>query len=130
MGDILPYVNTVRVVERDAIWLSLWDSLMNEDPFNFSKGLDQWGLEPSRDGWEIYDIVARFKRWKCMRVLLARVPLKYLKTKHAYEAILPYGKPLRKLIRREAYKRSYILVLLTRLPLPLEIIREVWKLVN
>jgi len=102
---------------------------MNEDPLNFEYSLNLYRLKESSDGWQIYDIIARFRKWKCMRILLAKVPIEYLKTRYEKERRLPYGKALQKLIRKEARKRSYIMVLLQRVHtkyLPTDIVSEIY----
>ena len=132
MNSIVPYGNTLRINSSSEIWLSLWDSLMNEDPLNFEHSLnlyrsnEYYCLGSGSDGWQIYDIIARFRKWKCMKVLLAKVPLEYLKTRYVKEATLPYGEALQKLIRNEALKRSYIMVLLQVKYLPTEIVSEIY----
>ena len=135
MVSIVPYVKTLRIIKRSNVWLSLWDSLMNEDLLNFDKNLDLYasvglcGLTARPDGWQIYDIIARFRKFKCMRILLAKVPFEYLKIRYEKERSLPYGQALQKLIREEAQKRSYIMVLLQRVHtkyLPTDIVSEIY----
>jgi len=111
-----------------AHWFLIWDSVMSEDTAGLDSVLSHTGWNvKSYENWELYDIIARFKRWECMKVVLAKVPLGYLKYRYAKELSLPYGNVLLGLIRAEVYKRGYIKVLLQVHKLPDDIIREVWQ---
>ena len=111
-----------------AHWFIIWDSVMREDVDNLEAvlSLTGWSVKSS-DNWELYDVIARFKRWSCMKVVLSKVPVEYLRYRYAAERGLPYGKVLMGLIRKEAHKRSYITVVLQVLNLPDDIIGVVWS---
>ena len=112
-----------------ARWFIIWDAVMAADAYNLEAVLDDTGWNvKSADNWELYDIIARFKRFGCMEVVLSKVPVEYLKYRYEKERSLSYGKVLMGLIRTESMKRSYIKVLLQILNLPDDIIRVVWDL--
>ena len=100
----------------DTIWLTLWDSIMKSDASTLSSSIDYYGWDRRQDHWQIYDIIARFKRWKCMQVYLTKVPLWYLKHRYAQEVGIPFSKRIRAMIRKEAKNRHIYL------PLPAELV--------
>lgn len=111
-----------------ARWFIIWDAVMTADTFNLEAVLSDTGWNvKSGDNWELYDVIARFKRWGCMRVVLSKVPVQYLKYRYEKERNLSYGQVLMGLIRTESYKRSYIKVLLQILNIPDDIIGVVWE---
>lgn len=114
-----------------AHWFIIWDSVMREDPQNLDSVLSHTGWNvKSSDNWELYDIIARFKRWNCMKVVLSKVPIKYLQYRYRAEKALPlpaHSTTLMQLLRDEAYKRGFINVLLRLFNLPDDMIIEVWE---
>ena len=111
-----------------ARWFIIWDSVMSADAYNLEAVLNDTGWNvKSADNWELYDIIARFKRWNCMQVVLSKVPVEYLRYRYEKERSLSYGKVLMGLIRSESHKRSYIKVLLQILNLPDDIIGVIWE---
>ena len=108
-------------------WFAIWDSVMQEDAENLDAILSYTGWNvKSSDNWQLYDIIARFKRWSCMKIVLSKVPIEYLQYRYAAERGLSYGKVLMRLIRLEAHKRSFITTSLQVLNLPDDIIGVVW----
>jgi len=105
-------------------WLTLWDSIMNSDTTTLSSTIDYTGWNvKSNDNWDLYNIIARFKRWECMQVYLTKVPLWFLKYRYSQEVGIPFSKRIRAMIRQEAKNRHIYL------PLPAELVTLVLSFV-